>query len=146
MKILRKICVLILLISKYKFLMAEIQLTSSQLTEIGNKIWHNECNNSLEKLTAWKKNMNNGHRSGIGHFIWYPPLVKAPFSQTFPHLIEFLRQKNIEIPSWITAACPWYTQNHFARWPIGKNERTAHSIAKNNSRTDGVYCSPIYKQ
>ncbi len=93
-----------------------IQFTSAQLQAIGNKIWHNECKNDIEKLTWW----NNGESFaslGIGHFIWYPKDQKVNFTETFPDLLAFLEKKNKKLPAWLAKKsdrhCPWKTKKDF---------------------------------
>lgn len=115
MKKLRNIVLLMAFaLADIRISVASFYFSEDQLSEIGYKIWRNECNNSLEKLTSW--NLHEQWPSlGIGHFIWYPPSVKAPFTQTFPQFIEFLSRKNIKTPSWLTGPCPWKDRQDFTR-------------------------------
>lgn len=89
-------------------------LTSAELDEIGKKVWKNECGGSLEGLTSW----NGGEyfaSLGIGHFIWYPKGKKGPFKESFPPLIQYLRDKKVRLPEWLAKAedCPWRTREEF---------------------------------
>lgn len=92
--------------------LAATSSTHEQLTEIGKKIWSNECNQSVEKLTWW-----NDHEDfaslGIGHFIWYPEGKNGRFTQTFPDLVQFLISKKITVPQWLLGQCPWQNKKAF---------------------------------
>ena len=100
---------------------AEIDLTSAQLTReevtaFGLRIWDNESNRRRDGLTSW----NDGEQFaslGIGHFIWYPAGVEGPFEESFPALLEFLRERAVPIPDWLTTIdmdCPWRTRHEFS--------------------------------
>lgn len=91
-----------------------IHLTREQKKQLGTAIWHNECAGSIEKLTFW--NPKEAFPSfGIGHCIWFPEKINAPYTQTFPQLIQFLRRRKVAIPNWLVATkhCPWRSQNEF---------------------------------
>lgn len=91
-----------------------INLTTSQARELGNKIWYNECRNSVEKLTFWKKG-EQWASLGIGHFIWYPKNKKGIYEEQFPELLNFLVQHKIRLPAWLRRGmpCPWDSQEAF---------------------------------
>jgi hypothetical protein len=91
-------------------------LTPEQAMVIGVKVWQNECGGTLEGITAW----NQGEEFaslGIGHFIWYPHHKNGPFEETFPRLLQFLKENGIEIPRWLedSLGCPWKTRDEFQR-------------------------------
>lgn len=84
------------------------------LSEIGNRIWQNECNKNIEKLVFW--NPKESFPSlGIGHFIWLAQNAQVPFEETFPKFIQFLKQQGISVPDWIEGPCPWSTRDAFIR-------------------------------
>ena len=45
-----------------------------------------------EYLTHWNEG-EDFPSLGIGHFIWFPEGVDAPFDEQFPALISYLRQQ-----------------------------------------------------
>ena len=66
-----------------------IAVTADQIKKIGNKIWYNECKQTIKGLTSW----NNGEdfaSFGIGHFISYPKGKSGIFKETFPTLLFYL--------------------------------------------------------
>jgi hypothetical protein len=109
-------------IAKYNF-PPKISLDDEEALRIGYRIWQNECNGSVEGLSAW----NNGEEfasMGIGHFIWFPQGCKAPFGESFPQLVDFLLANSSEnlVPVWLRKAfqrgerfCPWRTREEFYR-------------------------------
>ncbi len=83
--------------------------------EIGLRVWQNECAATLEGLTSW----NEGEEFaslGIGHFIWYPS-ARGPYVETFPKLLEFMREKGVNLPRWLDECrrCPWKNRAQFNR-------------------------------
>ncbi len=75
-------------------------LNAAELLWLGDRIFENECNSRPECLTAW--NAGEDFPSlGIGHFIWYRAGQQAPFAETFPDLIAFMRARGAEPPAWI---------------------------------------------
>jgi hypothetical protein len=93
---------------------SKISLTTEQQKIIGMSIWRNECAQSTTKLTFW--NQKEPFPSfGIGHFIWFPQNYNGPYTQTFPDLLRFLTQHDIDLPEWLknARACPWETRDSF---------------------------------
>ncbi len=93
---------------------ARTPLTPGQQKIIGMNIWRNECAQSTTKLTFW--NPNEPFPSfGIGHFIWFPENYEGPYTESFPKLLRFLTQHNVELPAWLSDAehCPWQTRANF---------------------------------
>ncbi len=90
-------------------------LSPAQKAAIGKKIWQNECAGSVAGLTTW----NAGEEFpslGIGHFIWYPEGFKGRFSESWPHFIEFARQRGAEIPAVAAERfSPWRTKAEFQK-------------------------------
>ena len=90
-------------------------LTPTEIKNIGTKIWCNESNNSIEKLTWWSPT-EDFPSFGIGHFIWYPQNEKSRiFTQTFPALISFFKKHNVQLPRWLATciSCPWNSRDQF---------------------------------
>lgn len=91
-----------------------LRITTQQAQEIGKKIWHNECNETVEGLTSW----NDGEQFaslGIGHFIWYPTGKKGHFKESFPSLLSYLKKHHKKIPFWLEQAkgAPWNNKESF---------------------------------
>jgi hypothetical protein len=89
-------------------------ISPSQMSEIAQKIWKNECGGKVEGLLSW----NNGEdfaSLGIGHFIWYSKDNEGPFKEVFPEFILFLRDKGIVLPDWLhkDKFCPWRSRSEF---------------------------------
>jgi hypothetical protein len=81
---------------------------------IGRKVWANECDGTMVGLTSW----NGGEAFpslGIGHFIWYPAGKKGPFEESFPRLIAYLKEREVELPKWLDqlGPCPWSDRRAF---------------------------------
>jgi hypothetical protein len=90
------------------------RLPPSLLASVGRRIWHNECQGTVAGLTTW----NHGESFpslGIGHFIWYPPGGRDRFSESFPDLLVFFRQRGVILPAWLetSPACPWPDKSAF---------------------------------
>jgi hypothetical protein len=96
-------------------------LSESEATAIGNKVWRNECGGRIDGLTSW--NVGEDFPSlGIGHFIWYPKDAHDKFEESFPRLVAFLQSKGVRLPHWLTAdmRCPWNSREEFLRDVKGK--------------------------
>lgn len=108
----RKIKFCFFLIITVEWCLSSSGITQAELHRIGQKIWHNECNQSIEKLTWWNEHEDFASL-GIGHFIWYPEGTKKSFTQTFPDLVQFLQSKKIMVPAWMLGSCPWQSKKSF---------------------------------
>jgi hypothetical protein len=81
---------------------------------VGKRIWVNECDGTVAGLTSW-----NGDEAfpslGIGHFIWYPAGKQGPYVESFPLLIAYLKNREIELPQWLSplGPCPWPNRKAF---------------------------------
>lgn len=80
-----------------------IVLSKEESSKIGDKIWYNECKNSIEGLTHWNSG-ENFPSLGIGHFIWYPEGIKERFEETFPQLLSFLEKNGVQLPNFLKNA------------------------------------------
>jgi hypothetical protein len=91
-------------------------LTKQQQHAIAELIFQNECNLKRDCLVDW--NQNEAFPSlGIGHFIWYPAGIEAGFTESFPMLIEYLKQHGTILPAWLTTLqpfdAPWANREQF---------------------------------
>jgi len=91
-------------------------LSAAEARRIGKKIWQNECNGTVSGLTSWNSGENFASL-GIGHFIWYPTGQRGPFEESFPQLVQFMRDRGAKLPSMISAdrtvPCPWKNRSEF---------------------------------
>lgn len=86
----------------------------AEIKKIAEKIWKNECGQTIEGLTFWNSGENFASL-GIGHFIWYPENVPSCFKETFPELLAFLKKSGVNLPSWLDerSCCPWQSKQEF---------------------------------
>lgn len=96
----------------------QIVISDADAGWIGNKIFHNECGGKNEYLISW----NDGEdfiSLGIGHFIWYPDNKIGPFDESFPGLLEFIKENRRKLPDWLrdpeTSRCPWQSKDELLR-------------------------------
>ena len=88
------------------------ELSDAELSQIGRKVWINECDGTVAGLTSW--NEGEAFASlGIGHFIWYPAGMRGPFEESFPPLARYLAAHAQPVPEWMLGACPWRTREDF---------------------------------
>ncbi len=109
-----------------------ITISPDLARELGNKIWHNECANSVEKLTFWKKG-EQWASMGIGHFIWYSKNQKGLYDEQFPQLLQFLVNHKIALPAWLSplTPCPWNNQEAFNKDLQSPRMQELRSLLKN---------------
>jgi hypothetical protein len=90
-------------------------LTASQKSALGKKIWQNECAGTVDGLTTW----NAGEEFpslGIGHFIWYPAGFNGRFNETWPQFIAFAKQQGATPPAVaMEKHSPWKTKTEFQK-------------------------------
>src|SRR6516162_4376773 len=96
----------------------QLVLPADVVNKVGHKIWINETRGDRNAITSW--NANEEFASlGIGHFIWFPAGKTAPFYESFPRMLEFLRQQNARLPSWLDRTpippCPWVSRTDFIK-------------------------------
>lgn len=91
-----------------------INLTSSQIADLGSLIWKNEGQLKLRNLTTWNRG-ENFPSLGLGHFIWYPKKEKEPFTDQFPALLTFFQKSGVALPTWLRDAklAPWKSREQF---------------------------------
>jgi len=112
---------------------AELAIDKTSLTKIGLQVWQNECRGTLDGLVTW----NAGEEFpslGIGHFIWYPTGATQTFQETFPLLISFFKEQEVEVPSWLVKSrgCPWKTREDFQKAKRGKKVRELRDLLSSN--------------
>ncbi len=89
-----------------------LALSDKQATEIGHRIWKNECAGTVSGLTSWNSG-ENFPSLGIAHFIWYPEGQRGPFEESFPGLARFLKANGQPVKAWMLGPCPWKTRAEF---------------------------------
>jgi len=92
----------------------DIELSHKVLSEIGHQIFLNETGGNEDFLIAW--NSGESFASlGIGHFIWFPKDLQSPFTETFPDLVDYMRENDVTLPSWLMFQRdnPWNTLQEF---------------------------------
>lgn len=82
------------------------------VAELGKKIWRNECAGTREGLVSWNAG-ENFPSMGIGHFIWYPKSVHAPFEESFLQFTAFAARNGIDVPSFFKGCAPWSSRRQF---------------------------------
>ncbi len=105
-----------------------LALSPSQLEWVGERIFQNECASRPECLVHW----NEGEAFpslGIGHFIWYPSGVEAPFVESFPAFVQFALEAGEPVPDWLARLkpmdAPWPDR---ARFMAGQNDTRIASL------------------
>lgn len=92
------------------------QLPTEHQDWLADRIFANECNREFSCLTHWN-NGENFPSMGIGHFIWYQQGQQEIFEETFPPLLKFLQDSNVDLPEWLNpplqADNPWPNQTDF---------------------------------
>jgi hypothetical protein len=80
---------------------------------IASRIYQNETGSQLRYLTHWNEG-EDFPSFGIGHFIWFPEWVDAPFDESFPAMLEYVRNAVDEcapVPGWLAGddvpGAPW---------------------------------------
>ncbi len=98
-------------------------LSDASYNWIGARIYQNEARGQEDNLTYWGAG-EDFPSLGIGHFIWFPEGVDAPFDEQFPDMVSFVRQqvpKDLEPPAWLQSldplVAPWTSKEQFdAHW------------------------------
>lgn len=71
---------------------------------IASRIYRNETGGEARYLTHWGAG-EDFPSLGIGHFIWFPAGVDAPFDESFPALVDYLQQEGsdecLPMPGWL---------------------------------------------
>jgi hypothetical protein len=96
----------------------QLVLSADVARKIGQKVWLNETGGKVDAITSW--NANEEFASlGVGHFIWFPLGKWLPFEESFPGLLEFMRQRHVRLPAWLDKpqipANPWTSKADFKK-------------------------------
>jgi len=83
------------------------------------RIFQNETGGQTRYLTYWGEG-EDFPSFGIGHFIWFPDGVDAPFDETFPSMVSFVSQRDVadsQLPVWMleldSFEAPWKSKAVF---------------------------------
>ena len=94
-------------------------LSESDYTRIAQRIYRSEAGADPAKLTHWNEG-EDFPSLGIGHFIWFPAGVDAPFDESFPPMLEYVRKQTegcSALPTWLAALdpvdAPWSSKAEF---------------------------------
>ena len=100
---------------------AEARLVLPELSEadyawIATRIFQNETGGETRFLTYWGAG-EDFPSFGIGHFIWFPKGVDAPFDETFPAMAAFVAEQGAQLPVWMQGLqpfdAPWGSKQEF---------------------------------
>lgn len=124
-----------------------LEISDFEASEIAQKIWANECNQTLEGLISWNKGEEFASL-GIGHFIWYPIGKKGTFVETFPSLIKFFQSKKVQLPHWLTptTTCPWHNREEFEKNKRSPKMRELHTLLMNTISTQALFMAERFSQ
>ncbi|PLA73806.1 hypothetical protein CYQ88_09295 [Hydrogenovibrio sp. SC-1] len=93
-------------------------LSDADYQWVAQKLFQNEANQNPAYLTFWSAK-EPFPSLGIGHFIWMPKGVDAPFVETFPEMVAFVSAHQSP-PTWLQALQnssqfkpPWPNRSHF---------------------------------
>lgn len=109
--------------------LSALEISDLEANDIAQKIWMNECNQTIEGLMSWNKGEEFASL-GIGHFIWYPIGKKGDFVETFPALVQFLISKQTQVPQWLNSktTCPWHNREEFEKNKRSSKMRELHTL------------------
>jgi hypothetical protein len=82
-------------------------------------IFQNETASQVDKLTYWGAG-EDFPSLGIGHFIWFPKAVDAPFDEQFPAMVSYVvevSEGRLQAPDWLAQLepfdAPWDSKQQF---------------------------------
>jgi len=103
-------------------LASNIELTKDQANYIAKKVWQNEGAGKDKYLVWWNKGEDFAS-VGIGHFIWFPKGHTERFREVFPMLVEHMKRRSVEMPSWLNTKTPlpWKNKSEFF---VAKNAKS----------------------
>jgi Calcineurin-like phosphoesterase len=95
------------------------EIDEAAMRWIATRIYRNEARGQARYLTHWGTG-EDFPSLGIGHFIWFPAGVDAPFDESFPALFEYLVANGspcADAPGWLRELDPfaatWQSQADF---------------------------------
>ncbi len=102
--------------------------SSVDVAALGRRIWANECAGSRQGLVSW--NAGEDFPSlGIGHFIWFPSGVSAPFEESFPAFVAYARRCGAQVPAFFNGAAPWPNKKAFLADRSGRADAMRNWLA-----------------
>ncbi len=108
---------------------AAFRHSQQDIETLGRRIWANECAGSVQGLVSW--NAGEDFPSlGIGHFIWFPHGVKAPFAESFPQFVRYARSQGVQVPAFFNGAAPWPNKAAFLADRSGKADAMRQWLAQ----------------
>lgn len=90
----------------------KLEITQEELLKVADQIFENETGGIRENLVEW--NAGESFPSlGIGHFIWFRAGQKTAFSQSFPDMLNYYRQKGVKLPKILEQndSSPWSSRS-----------------------------------
>lgn len=94
------------------------KLTQAQLACLEKLVYFNECAGNPKFLITWRTD-EAFPSLGIGHFIWFPKNLNAPYQETFRDFLLMAEKEGAEIPAWIMELpglmCPWDNREEFLK-------------------------------
>jgi len=94
----------------------QLSLSNVEINHLTAMLFRNECGSKYENLISWNKG-EDFVSLGIGHFIWYPQGKEGPFQETFPALLNYLKNRRIQLPAWLSTMkkidAPWNSRKEF---------------------------------
>ncbi|MBU1212676.1 MAG: hypothetical protein KJ587_15600 [Alphaproteobacteria bacterium] len=98
--------------------MKRIEVSPELAERVGRQVWLNETGGNRDAITAW--NASEDFASlGIGHFIWFSQGLETRFVESFPAMLEFLRDRGARPPEWLDVTpvppSPWTSKRQFER-------------------------------
>ena len=97
-------------------------ISKSELDGIGEKIFKNEAGGIKSNLVYWNEG-ENFPSLGIGHFIWYKEGEPGIFEESFPQLVEYIKNKNTKLPKIMVKNkySPWKSRQELNNLKNSKN-------------------------
>jgi len=116
------------------------ELSDADYDWIAARIFQNETAGQIRYLTYWGEG-EDFPSFGIGHFIWFPTGVDAPFDETFPDMASFVQQRgsaDSPMPAWLRELtpfdAPWTSKQQFDEaWPSAEMARLRQWLEKTGS-------------
>ncbi len=106
-----------------------IAMKRADVAELGRRIWANECAGSKQGLVSW--NAGEDFPSlGIGHFIWFPAGVSAPFAESFPQFVRYAQAQGAQVPAYLSGPAPWPNKAAFLADRSGKADAMRNWLAQ----------------
>ena len=79
---------------------AKVIVSEKDFRLIGDMVFFNESGGEPDLIVCWNEG-ENFISLGLGHFIWYQKDKDNRFEESFPRLLDFVREKGREIPVWL---------------------------------------------